>query len=422
MAKNLKPKPKSQKEISDSLVKPYVNPENGQSLGNPNTPDNFEQITKTDQTGIGFNRSLKNTFRGDDTKPLTIGLKDIDESILFYFNNVIRPTVTQNGNKIKVPVIYGSPERWKSAQIDGYYKDKNGKIMAPLIMFKRESFENDNSLSTKLDANNPHLYTSWQKKYYNKNSYSNFNLLNNRVPTKQFIANVIPDYVTLTYKCAVQTYYLEQLNKIVEAINYTQNSYWGDPERFKFKATIDSFSIVTEVTSNQNRLVKSEFTIKLKGYIIPDSIQREINSIKKYTDRSQIIIGIEETNSVAEPPTSNPELASIPTFIDAPTFDPNPQIDPEMLTYLNTNIQKLGTFVNATTITFPSGWLAAPIGLPPTSADSFLVFCNGILIEKAAILSFTELSGVTTLVIDPVELGYDFSNTDEVIAVGKFSS
>ena len=38
----------------------------------------------------------------------------------------------------QVPVIYGSPERWKSIQKDAYYRDKKGAIMMPIIMFKRE--------------------------------------------------------------------------------------------------------------------------------------------------------------------------------------------------------------------------------------------------------------------------------------------
>jgi hypothetical protein len=31
------------------------------------------------------------------TKPFTVGLKDIDESIMYYFDNVIKPSVIQNG-------------------------------------------------------------------------------------------------------------------------------------------------------------------------------------------------------------------------------------------------------------------------------------------------------------------------------------
>ena len=108
----------------------------------------------------------------------------------------------------------------------------------------------------------PNLYTSWQKSYNVKNMYSNFNILNNRVPTKQYIANVVPDYVTLTYSCIIQTYYVEQLNKIIEAINYASDSYWGNPERFKFKALIDSFYYHNRVTTKPRKTSKRHVFIK----------------------------------------------------------------------------------------------------------------------------------------------------------------
>ena len=46
-----------------------------------------------------------------------------------YFENTIKPTVIQNGNRIAVPIIYGSPERWKSVQSDGALRDKDGKLI-----------------------------------------------------------------------------------------------------------------------------------------------------------------------------------------------------------------------------------------------------------------------------------------------------
>jgi hypothetical protein len=298
MPRTRKPNPKSQKEISNSLVDPYVFPESGESLGNPNIPSDFDQFTQNEQNGIEFNRSEQMSFKDDTTKQFTVGLQDIDESIMFYFQNVIRPTVIQNGVRIAVPVIYGAPERWKSVQKDGYYKDKNGAIMAPLIMFKRDTIDKNRSLANKLDANYPHLYTSWKKVYDNKNAYSNFSVLTNRKPVEQFIVNVVPDYVTLTYSCAIQTYYNEQLNKIIEAVNYASDSYWGDPERFKFKASVDSYSTIIEVSDSSNRIVKGTFTIKLSGYIIPDTIQKELTALKKYNSKAQVIIGIETVNNL----------------------------------------------------------------------------------------------------------------------------
>ena len=305
MANNYrKPVPKSQKEISTNLQTPY-----DAQLGNPNDASEGSQYPPNNQANIPFNRSTKMSFKGDTTKPFSIGIKDLDESIMYYFDNVIRPYVVQNGERIAVPIIYGSPERWKSIQKDAYYRDKKGAIMMPIIMFKRNSIEKNRTLSKKLDANSPNLYTFWQKSYNSKNFYSNFNLLNNRVPTKQYIANVVPDYVNLTYSCIVQTYYVEQLNKIIEAINYASDSYWGDPERFKFRARIDNFTTVTELQQSQERLVRGTFDIKLYGYIVPDVVQKDMDSVKKFNEKSKIIFQMETTSTPQrfEPnPTSTP--------------------------------------------------------------------------------------------------------------------
>jgi hypothetical protein len=298
MPNHRKPVPKSQKEILNNQISPYVNPETGETRGNPNDPQDFRQFTPDTQRGVDFNRSEEISFKGDKTKPFTVNIQDVDEAILYYFENVIKPTVIQNEERIAVPLVYGSPERFKTIQKDGFYRDKKGKIMSPIIMFKRDSMDKNRSIANKLDANNPHLYTSWQKAYNPKNFYSNFDVLNNRVPTKQFIANVVPDYVTLTYSFIVQTYYIEQLNKIIEAINYASDSYWGNPERFQFKAMIDSFNTITELNQGQNRVVRSNFTLKVHGYIVPDIIQKDLKAIKKYNSRSKVTFTTESTGSL----------------------------------------------------------------------------------------------------------------------------
>ena len=293
MAKTRKPRPKPQKQIANELIEPYVNPENGQTLGNPNEPTSFEPITPDEQSGTGFNRSEKLSSRGDTHKPFTVGIQDMDESIMYYFNEIIKPTVQQNGQRIAVPIMYGAPERWKSAQKDGYYQDKNGRIMAPIIMFKRDNIEKNRSLPYKVDANHPHLYVTWTTGYNAKNAYSNFDVLNNRVPVKTYQLIVVPDYVYLTYSCTIQTYYVDQLNKIIEDINYASDSYWGDPERFKFKSSIDSFNTTTELNDGQDRIVKGTFTLKLSGYIVPDNIQKEIASIRKVNSKAQFVVTTE---------------------------------------------------------------------------------------------------------------------------------
>lgn len=272
------PIPKTQKEILISQQEPYnqSGPE-FQPTGNPNLANNP-------------NRGEQVSFKGDSTKPFSIGIQDIDEAVFYYFKNVIKPFVIQNGQRLEVPIIYGSPEKWKSFQRDGYYRDSQGRIMMPLIMFKRENIEKVRTVSNKLDANNPHNVSIQVKKYSPKNSYDNFSVLNNIKPEKVKYAVVVPDYLTLNYSCAINTYYMDQLNKIVEAIEYASDSYWGDPSRFQFRAMIDSFTTTNNLSDNAERVVSSTFSIKLHGHIIPDVIQKDLTALKKIPDKTKIII------------------------------------------------------------------------------------------------------------------------------------
>jgi len=156
-----KPIPKTQREIS---VQQHV-PTSPQQ-GDPN-------LSYTDPS---TNRALQTSFKGDTVKPFSVGIQDIDEAILYYFQNVIQPFVIQNGQRISVPVIYGSPEKWKSMQKDGYYRDAKGKAMLPLLVFKRDSITRNRSIANKLDANHPNLFEVFTKKYSTKDAYSNLNV------------------------------------------------------------------------------------------------------------------------------------------------------------------------------------------------------------------------------------------------------
>ena len=227
-------------------------------------------------------------------------LQDLDEAVFYYFHNIIKPFVYQNGERREVPVIYAAPERWKSFQRDGYYRDKGGAIMLPILVIKRDTLSKDRTVANKLDSNQPNLYGVFSKNFSSKNFYSNFATLNNRKPVETFQVVAQPDYVTLEYSCIIQTYYMEQLNKIIEACEYASDSYWGNPERFQFRAFIDSFNTATELTINQDRLVKGTFGIRLRGYIIPDTIQKELNSMKKYNSKAKVTITSEVVNSIED--------------------------------------------------------------------------------------------------------------------------
>ena len=267
---------------------------------NTPTPKSQEQLSNE---SLGLSTSTTNNRayqvnRNDNVENLTIGIKDIDEAIFYYFNEVLKPSVTQNGKSLNVPVVYGSPERWAAMQKDGYYRDKNGKMQAPLIVFRRDNLERNRNLGNKLDGNKPVHFGVFQKKFSRKNSYDKFDILNNREPIKEYYAVAIPDYVNIEYSCIIYTDYMEQNNKIIEGINFASDSYWGNPSKFRFRAMIDNYTTATEIVQGNDRLVKTNFTINLLGHIVTDAINAQAHNSKKHYSKAAVKVTTETTGNI----------------------------------------------------------------------------------------------------------------------------
>lgn len=417
MARRTKILPKRQSELSQKSIKTYKDAQKQP------TPDVIRK-------NRGYQRSVKN----DDVKQFNIGLRDIDETIVYYFNNVIKPSVVQNGKRINVPVLYGSPERWKAVQADGYYRDKNGKIQTPLIMFKRDSIEKNRNLGNKLDANNPNNFAIFEKRYSKKNVYDKFGQLNNREPVKELYGVIIPDYVNITYSCIIFTEYVEQMNKIVEAINYASDAYWGDPEKFNFRAMIDSYTTVTEVNQGQDRTVKTNFNITMMGHIVPDSINTSIANMNKFYSKSSVKFGIElaASSEVLDQIELSPASKNVKgRFYDAITGRTETTIQSSGMTQTERTYLALSSILdtaNFTTtinsvdnsITFQNVSIAdPPPNFPALEIQDFQVFINGVFVEPSAITSISEVG--SDVVIDFNDtLGQTITSEMEITAAGKF--
>jgi len=256
-------RPETRREFMDKLVTPY-----DPTQGNPNIIQS--QPFKPGQPEI--NRAYQTAYDSTGDKKFSIGIKDIDEAVQYYFDNVLQLSVYQNNNKILVPIIYGSSEKWKSIQKDGYYRDQDSKIMPPLLVYKRDSIVQNRTLGNKLDGNQAHNVQLFEKGFTQKNIYDNFHVLQNQKPQKEYVVVVTPDYVTVNYKCIVWTSFVEQMDSIIEALNFASNSYWGDPSSFQFLTKIESFNDALTFNQGEDRFVKTEFNITLNGYLIPDTI------------------------------------------------------------------------------------------------------------------------------------------------------
>jgi hypothetical protein len=101
-----------------------------------------------------------------------------------------------------------------------------------------------------------------------------------------------PDYVTLSYDFIVWTTYIEQMNKIVERIIYSDGAYWGDPDKLRFRSNIDNFTDATEV-ADVERLVRTTFSVTLRGYLLPESNFDHRSTTQKFLTPKKVIFGME---------------------------------------------------------------------------------------------------------------------------------
>jgi len=415
--RRLKPLPKNLVETEQAQITPYLN------QGKPSSEEG---------TVFSRNRGEDISRKNDNTKDISVDLEDLDNAIKYYFDNTIKPTVIQNDTRMAVPVIYGSAEKWKSVQNDGFYRDKNGKIMVPLIMYTRTNIEKNRTLGNKLDGNKAHLFNVFETRYNKKNVYDNFSILTNRIPSKQYYVSVVPDYVTVTYNCILFTNFVEQNNKLIEAIEFASDAYWGDFKRWHFRTKIDSFAVTTVLEQDNDRAAKTTFTLTLNGYLVPDTVNKHLAATNMFYSKAQVVFGIETTSDVNETFVATSQVAAsqaagATSFVGGGASVINNSgggtgVSGD-LTYLNNNTTKI-----ANTITIPdtaifTGATVAqpPIGssLPATSVSNFTFYINGQNIPST-LVTLNEAGGNVTLTFNTSSIGYSLESTDEVVAIGKF--
>ncbi len=270
-----------------------------------------------------INRGLKRSRNNDKVKNISIGLMDIDSTIMFYFNNVIKPRVSENGSLVKVPIMYANPERWNQVQKNGFLYDNKQQLVIPLIAFKRTSIEKDAGMSVdKFNPQDPQLFYSFQKKYSNVNRYDKFSVQQGLNKSKELYKVAVPDYVKLSYDFVVWTSYTEQMNSIVEKLVYSEGAYWGEDGKFKFRTQIDNYTDASEININQERIIKTTFSVTLNGYLIPDEFNNKVTTEKSFSPK-RVIFNLDTTYTPDElkkakgkdsNPPVNPNFALSTTF------------------------------------------------------------------------------------------------------------
>ena len=354
-----------------------------------------------------------------------VRLYDVDLAIAEHMIDTVVPSVEEFKEKIKVPVMYGNPERWKSIQKDGYLRDKKGVIQIPLIMFKRNSIERNDTMASSM---NRHVSYPSISKYSKKHKYDKFSAMTGTQRPVEVYDVVMPDYVTISYEVIIWTDFTEHMNKIVEAFQYATDEYWGDKSGFKFKVKIDSFDNTTEVGEGAQRIVRTTFTMLVNAYLLPEQFNNESTHKKSLTPK-KVVWGVET------------DLTGLDSG-----YTTNSKIKKEMyneysdiIDFMSIRGSKQTTFVDADSVKLTSVDLPK---LPPelvgvfNTDDWFRVYVNGVFVQNAK-YSYEEVGteiyfnfstgslseGGTypdDLVSTATDLGYILSSSDEIGITGKF--
>ena len=215
----------------------------------------------------------------DNVKNVSVGIYDIDTAFKNFLEMDVRPTIEDDGRFYPVPVMYASPEKWASAQRDGFMKDDNGMLMTPVISFKRNNLSINTELSKLKVAQNEDAHQMFERKYTKVNRYDQFSVLTGQTPKKEYMSVERPDYVNLEYEVLVWCDYMEQVNKIVEQIVFFQGRSFGD--RYKFVIKGDSYSFETISEMGQDRVTKASISLTAKAYIVPEFVGMSNNTKRR---------------------------------------------------------------------------------------------------------------------------------------------
>jgi len=331
-----------------------------------------------------------------------VKLIDIDSTIAEYMSSTVIPELVENEKPVKVPLIYGNAERWEGARQNGYLRDERGRIQIPLVMFKRNTVERNESMEHFREQ----LIISTFKKYSKKNRYDRFSLQNNTKPTYEQYHIAMPSYVTVTYEVMIWTSFTEHMNQIVEQFQYASDRYWGTQDGFRFRAKIDSFENQQEVGEGTERVIRTTFNISVNAYLLPEMHGKK-PVVKQDYSKKRVVFGIETDltgggNGFTSPTLYN-EYAQVIDFVAVRGS--------QMATFVNSSNVKL---TNVKKPILPSE-LVGVFDI----VNWFRVYINGDFISPS-LYTYTYNGTLNEITFTFIGLTFAIDEQDEVAITGKF--
>lgn len=237
------------------------------------------------------NRGLDVKREDGDQSPIIVTLMSIDEIIVNHLTDTIKPSINDNGTVRPVPILYGTPERWSTFRKDGFIREPNSdKAVTPVILLRRTSMDRGKLMN----PSNKYIQTSWEAGWNKRNAYDKFSIVNHIAPSREFHAVVIPDYVDINYEVIIWTEYEEQMSDVIGQLQVENDEFWGTRNGYKFRVRIDKFDSQSTLESTQDRLIRTQFSMKVGAYLIPERMVKNFKitptTAKIFTAKKAVIM------------------------------------------------------------------------------------------------------------------------------------
>jgi hypothetical protein len=233
----------------------------------------------------------------------------------------------------------------------------------------------------------------------------------------------------------VFTNYVEQNNKIIEAIEYASDSYWGDENRWHFRTMLDSLATTTTINTGEDRFAQTSITLRVNGYLIPNSVNAKLSKQSIAYSTSQVVFGMEVVGDVNETFNAASQIAASQaagstSFIGGGSNITNnvlSQLALDEAEYLAFTAAVKATSTTDTTATFTNVTIKQPpsgSNIPVPTINQFQFYANGVQIPQFVITSFTQVGPnlvLTVVTTGPTGLGYVLAGK-EIMVVGKIQS
>jgi hypothetical protein len=238
-------------------------------MAKPQLNKTYSSFTNNPQ----IDRSTQIRRDNDTIKTPSCTIYDIDNAIMSFLSDIVRPEIVDNNAMVGVPIVYANAEKWAQIQAKGYMYDYNDRLLTPLISVKRNSITERDTLkqldvnwSPEVDNDFARNTLTFQAQYTKNNRYDRFSVAQGIKPPREIYVSNIPQFVDVSYDIIIWTEYTEQLNSIVEQIIPMGGYAWGTT--WKFITSIQDYSFETVSVPGEDRLIRATMPIIVKGTLL----------------------------------------------------------------------------------------------------------------------------------------------------------